>query len=403
MTQHHWYTLTPLDVWMFRDAKPFTPGDRAWAGSEFPPSSQTIAGALRSLLNSDRKFRMTGPFLYGVEGESPTLFFPTPLGFDKGIPLVPARWDEDSHLHNSTSESENGHLPVLLSDPHRPCPLVRNSKSTASKTGTSTQVRTRSFIPYNVLLDYLERGHRDSHLPEQLLCRDDSESSYPWQVEPRHHNTMQDDTRQVKEADGYFVENAVRLKSGWCLAIALAQPLDVQYPAVVRLGGEGHCAMVDLAPGHLSQEWDSIQQTSETNYEKGGQAIAYLATPGIFERRRQLNPNAPRTESISYCQAWPWEWKLSTVSNQNQTPGPLVSVATDNPIPISGRYQFKPTDKQIQQGRAEASLPSPQVFAAPAGSLYYLDFENAERVPLFQTSDEAPPYTTWKVSVSIVG
>lgn len=29
-----WYTLTPLDVLLLRDAKPFTPGERAWAGSQ---------------------------------------------------------------------------------------------------------------------------------------------------------------------------------------------------------------------------------------------------------------------------------------------------------------------------------------------------------------------------------
>jgi hypothetical protein len=29
----YWYTLTPLDVILLRDAKPFTPGERAWAGS----------------------------------------------------------------------------------------------------------------------------------------------------------------------------------------------------------------------------------------------------------------------------------------------------------------------------------------------------------------------------------
>ena len=38
-----WYTITPLDTVLFRDAKPFAPGERAWAGSVFPPPSQAIA------------------------------------------------------------------------------------------------------------------------------------------------------------------------------------------------------------------------------------------------------------------------------------------------------------------------------------------------------------------------
>lgn len=45
-----WYTLTPYDVLLFRDAKPFTPGERAWAGSVFPPNGHTLAGAIRGLL-----------------------------------------------------------------------------------------------------------------------------------------------------------------------------------------------------------------------------------------------------------------------------------------------------------------------------------------------------------------
>ncbi|MFN5658855.1 MAG: type III-B CRISPR module-associated Cmr3 family protein, partial [Pseudanabaena sp.] len=38
-----WYKLTPLDVLMFRDAKPFSPQERAWAGSVFPPNNHAIA------------------------------------------------------------------------------------------------------------------------------------------------------------------------------------------------------------------------------------------------------------------------------------------------------------------------------------------------------------------------
>ncbi|MFS8902211.1 hypothetical protein NW845_12730, partial [Synechococcus sp. H60.2] len=41
-----WFVLSPLDVWMFRDARPFAPGERAWATSGFPPSGHTLAGAL---------------------------------------------------------------------------------------------------------------------------------------------------------------------------------------------------------------------------------------------------------------------------------------------------------------------------------------------------------------------
>ncbi|MFN9557259.1 MAG: type III-B CRISPR module-associated Cmr3 family protein, partial [Dolichospermum sp.] len=46
----YWYKLTPLDILMLRDAKPFSPQERAWAGSIFPPNGHTIAGAFRGIL-----------------------------------------------------------------------------------------------------------------------------------------------------------------------------------------------------------------------------------------------------------------------------------------------------------------------------------------------------------------
>jgi CRISPR-associated protein Cmr3 len=78
----YWYTLTPLDILLFRDAKPFTPGERAWAGSVFPPNGHAIAGALSAFLNRGKKeksIELKGPFFcYDYK----TLYFPRPLGFD---------------------------------------------------------------------------------------------------------------------------------------------------------------------------------------------------------------------------------------------------------------------------------------------------------------------------------
>ncbi len=58
----YWYSLTPLDVLLFRDAKPFSPGKRAWAASIFPSNNHTIAGALRGLLGEKTNFTIKGVF-----------------------------------------------------------------------------------------------------------------------------------------------------------------------------------------------------------------------------------------------------------------------------------------------------------------------------------------------------
>lgn len=80
----HWYTVTPLDVLLFREAKPFNPGDGSWAKGLFPPMPITVFQALRSLLPdygdgekdlSHRDLEFLGPFLLDQQN---TLWLPTP-------------------------------------------------------------------------------------------------------------------------------------------------------------------------------------------------------------------------------------------------------------------------------------------------------------------------------------
>lgn len=45
-----WLFLEPVDVWLFRDGRPFSAGEEHLARSLFPPSPLTVQGALRSLI-----------------------------------------------------------------------------------------------------------------------------------------------------------------------------------------------------------------------------------------------------------------------------------------------------------------------------------------------------------------
>ena len=87
----YWYKLTPLDVLMFRDAKPFTPQERAWAGSVFPPNNHAIAGALRSSFGINGNITMKGVFLCCGEN----LYFPRPFNYVNQNRLTPRDWLED--------------------------------------------------------------------------------------------------------------------------------------------------------------------------------------------------------------------------------------------------------------------------------------------------------------------
>jgi len=349
----NWYTITPLDILLFRDAKPFTPGERAWASSTFPPNGHTIAGALRKLLGDKINLQITGPFLCRDE----TLYFSRPIGFVGSTPLVPLDWDENHHLKKQ-----------VLWDKQQPCPLVKPSdrnKEDERKDDEIGNYKFRKYLPFTTVQNYLESGkiNRGDWLTEDKTKTEIK----PWLVETRSHNAIQEGTRQVKDADGYFVENAIRLKEGWSLAIALNQAIET--PAIIQLGGEGHRAILQRVEA-LDNQWQKLQDLSMKNFTKGqesfkegrkedGKSIAYLVTPGVFERRDS------KDKRLSLCSAWPSEWKLAHAVNSNQKIGPLVSVSTASALPISCRIREKDAP--------EKSIPAPQVFAARPGSLYYLN------------------------------
>jgi CRISPR-associated protein Cmr3 len=332
----HWYTLTPLDVLLFRDAKPFTPGERAWAGSTFPPGGQAIAGALRGLRGTKQQIRMRGVFLCHQQ----TLYFPRPLNYIGHQRLTPSKWLTDHPCQ------------FMKWDKSKPVPLVLEKREEPREPKTN-EPKPRQFLPQDVVVKLLENQQLE---PKDWLCQK-AERPEPWTVETRSHNALTEGTRQVKDADGYFVENAIRLDVGWSLAIGIDDEthelVKSQGDAVtMRLGGEGHRVLMEYAP-ELASQWEAIAAQSANNFETGGKAIAYLVTPGVFERKRHEQ---------AMCRAYPWEWKLAHPVN-GEPPGNLVSVATAKAVPISGRLR----------DREGKSMPAPQVFAAPPGSAYYLE------------------------------
>ena len=358
----HWYTLTPLDVLLFRDAKPFTPGERAWAGSVFPPNGHALAGAIRSILQAKHEMRLTGPFLC-YHGQ---LHLPRPLNYVGDQRLAPLEWLDPS--------------PRLKWDKQMPMPLMTSQKQSVFEDKPETDT-LRKFLEAHQVLRLL---NGESLTKADWRCPSGIDPE-PWDVESRPHNSIEPGQRTVKDSDGYFVENAIRLHPGWSLAIALDEDTHnrlqaIGVPTTMRLGGEGHRVLIERAD--LDEQWQQLQAMSQQNYDQAeaalagdpsqGRSLAYLITPGVFERNRN---------GVATCRAWPWEWNLAQVSNKNQTSGPLVSVVTDRPVPISGRW--------LKDGN---SIPAPQVFAAPSGSVYYL----ARPEGLYQDQPDYPKAYKWR-------
>jgi CRISPR-associated protein Cmr3 len=337
----YWYKITPLDVLMLRDAKPFSPAERAWASSTFPPTGHAIAGALRGLLQEKAMLQLRGPFLC----RDNALHFARPLNYVGTTELTPIHWLADKHPCRQ-----------MLWDETQPVPLVlAQSESEDEQDDNLTQPTFRQFLPYESVLKLLQR----QRLTEADWRSAPDESAQPWSIETRSHNTLVVGTRQVKDADGYFVEKAVRLHSGWSIAVGCDQKLP---DCVIRLGGEGHQAILERCDS-LDQQWRTLSDLSLQNFQQGGRSLAYLVTPGVFERK---------TKQHMMCRAWPWEWKLAHRADD----GVLLSIATEKAMPINARVR--------DQQNAQKSMPAPQVFAASPGTVYYLQ-QSAE---LFQAQPQ---------------
>ncbi|KPQ33179.1 MAG: hypothetical protein HLUCCA11_19435 [Phormidesmis priestleyi Ana] len=350
----HWYTLTPLDVLLLRDAKPFTSGERAWASSTFPPNGQAIAGALRGLLGTQQHITLRGAFLCHQQ----TLYLPRPLNYVGAQRLTPVKWLQDHPCA------------FMKWDERKPAPLVLENRLEEEELAAQQQShmvkpdpQLRQYLPAPMVMKLLKNqplSDADWHCQGQ-------ERPYPWTVETRSHNALAVGTRQVKESDGYFVENAIRLDANWQLAIGLdAQTHALLQPQenalTMRLGGEGHRVILSAAP-ELTEQWAAISQQSNQNFASDTRSMAYLVTPGVFERKRKEQ---------STCRAYPWEWKLAHGDKDygakgkpggNEEPRNLVSVATAKALPLAGRLRDP----------KGGSIPSPQVFAAPPGSAYYME------------------------------
>ena len=391
----YWYKLTPLDVLMFRDAKPFTPQERAWAGSVFPPNNHAIAGALRSSFGINGNITMKGVFLCCGEN----LYFPRPFNYVNQNRLTPIDWLEDIN-HPSKQMLWDKTKPVPLVLPFTPkdsddehCPSSEKEKKD----------KYRDYLPHDVILDYLETG---GIKPSDWLVNEAIEKKRkPWTVETRSHNTLQDGTRQVKDSDGYFVENAVRMVEGWGLAIAVDELTDKKLrqqgkSLVMRLGGEGHRVLLERCDA-FDKQWNNLQEVSKDNFEKGDRSLAYMLTNGVFERVTDRGTPKKARYGRSVCRPYPWEWELYDPDSGSSDRRVLGSVATDKPVPISCRFRFHEKPKEGEEDmpyKERKSVPAPQVFAAPAGSVYYLNrpaelWQNLAGHP--QGKDKDNPYKVW--------
>jgi len=344
-----WYAIEALDVLLFREAKPFSPGEGAWAKGMFPPMPTAVFQALRSVTKTDKtteKLEFMGPFLLRETSISQELWLPTPKDLlcvreRSDNPDENPEYDKIEQLDEwfrlvclqplslespvwkyvccgSASLEENHLLPMI------PPPIADNADicDSLSVRGKNEWIcgRPKPWMKVGALIQYLKG--------ESLYNPQDFHDD-PWSVQVLPHIKMQTNQRQVQDEDGYFTEVAVRLHTGWKLVAAINTTLE---SSVVRLGGEGHRALV--SPLESLPDCDAIEEFMRPSSHRNK---AYLLTPG-------LAPIDPEKFIYGIC---PGVWRES-----------LLSCASDRPILWGGK------------SRHTATPMLPQRAFVPPGTVY---------------------------------
>ncbi|WP_416674384.1 type III-B CRISPR module-associated Cmr3 family protein [Egbenema bharatensis] len=289
-----WFRITPIDVLLFREAKPFRPGEGSWAKGLFPPMPITVFQAMRSLLpdygdkkpDKQQDLRFLGPFLcdgneqlwlatpkdlIGVQSRREGEAEPKP---DQKRASAP--WESLVRLQawNGTQEQSLGFGGGVA--PMGP-PLLPREQVVCGK--------PQPWMRADRLADYLagaELGKTADCDQSCWVCGD------PWDGQILPHIQMESDRRQVLDADGYFTEVAVRLRSGWGFMVGLEglkperarqiSELSQDAAAIVRLGGEGHRAIV--SPISEPEPWRRLQAYEQPDPSS---SFAYVLTPGLAQ------------------------------------------------------------------------------------------------------------------------
>ena len=329
MSNLNWYALDPVDLLLMREAKPFSPGDGSWAKGQFPPLPTTVFQAMRSVTpwrdnqstRTKRDLNFVGPFLlYAPPDKAPSLWLATPqdlvavrtfnhssetdpdnleegdltdiaeqwertarfqpldaehpgwkhLGFDPDffpedelVPMVPPHYLNDDSSQ-AAGEDRNKYLLNLISKKKR----------------EGIAGRPKPWIRADALIQYLKGEVLEKLVLEEEATVADCFHEDPWCTQVLPHIKVQPGTRQVAEEEGYFTEVAIRMSPHWHLVAGISAELEAK---VVRLGGEGHRALVSK----MSEPppcWETLQDFC---LPKHADQTAYVLTPGLAEREQE--------------------------------------------------------------------------------------------------------------------
>lgn len=380
-----WIKLDPIDVWFFRDGRPFDAGESRVASTQFPPSPQTMVGALRAMLIDDRLGDRVRDYLRWLD----------PKKSGSSEPLFEQVKDELGVGTKTGRMALRG--PFVLSREHTPLlPMPRDVmlQTTGNMTAftpdsrpdtvlVNSDLRSNApagFVPAplttvsDTLEDAPESGWMSLAVFGNYLLGEPTEAApfdLPLKLET-HVGIALDENRQTRPGY-YYAKDMIRPErdsDGTSMSLLAQVTPEIQnrqlHRAVIRFGGEGR-----LAEAHINPEISATSDLDDfldpcgdlaTQVKRklaSGERIArvVLLQPAAFSRG--WRPNVVEDDGASVVRAGGTDYSFR-----------LVSASIAKPIAVSGWNSVNTRAKPLQ-------------YAARVGSVYFFAlvgaFEVAER------------------------
>ncbi len=338
--------IRAVDVWLFRDGKPFTAGEDHIAESAFPPSPFTLQGAIRTKVLADKGVNLSE---FASQGQ------PDPeVGYGENFgklrlrgPLLmrckDGKWER--LIPMPADVVKVGDRYGLLR-PNSDLPFATNLPEGLQLLWAQTEKRiteAKGWLPESEWANYLQ-----GQPPHQVVS---AESLFAF--EPRFGIAIDANKGTTQEAMLYQAR-FVRLKEGTALW-AEVSGVSLSKKGFLRFGGEGRAAVYEA----LSQQ-ESLRPLSQFNFASNSNRFkVVLVTPAWFSGGWQ-----PKDGDWS---------KVFGASVQ------LVGAAIPRPLLLGGFDVAK-------------GVPKPMRAFVPAGAVYFFEAEKpvsfADDFAFTETPDE---------------
>jgi len=330
--------IKPVDVWLFRDGKPFTAGEDHDAGTVFPPSPFTLQGAIRAKVLAEKgtdfsqfasqkqpdpdvgygdnfgKLRLRGPILVRRSGNSWERLIPMPADVVKVGDVFALLKPQD--------------LPFKTNLPDKVQLLWAKGKRVKE---------VRGWLPESEWEGYL-RGEA----PKEAV-----DGGTLFEFEPRFGIAI-DRTKQTTQVQMLYRATFVRLKDSAALW-AEVEGVQLEPQGFLRFGGEGR--------GATYEEVEPLRDLTSYSPEVGKRFKVVLVAPAWFSGGWQ-------PESGDWSKIFGKQVRLVAVALQRPQKFGGFDLAKGKPKPIrnfvpAGSVYFFETDEPFQLPKSFAFTETP--------------------------------------------